>query len=161
MRVREQELEENPRQLGAFQAARQALDELRPDAARDLRAAFARDMQMIDETAAGDTRGATRAMDWERRYRTDPQLRADHFVKSWRQLGDRHEMFERRGDERGAGRVAAQMTGLAKGLERDPQVESLLRNRDKDLGVPPYLERPLSQALPDWIGWGRGRGLER
>lgn len=159
-RVR-QGLVESPRQLGAFHAARHALDQLRPDAARDLRAAFVRDMQMVDDTAAGDTRNAMKAMEWERRYRTDPQLRADQFVKSWRQLGDRHELFERRGDERAAVRVAAQMTGLAKTLERDPQVESLLRGRDKELGVPPYLERPLSQALPDWIGWGRGRGLGR
>jgi hypothetical protein len=53
------------------------------------------------------------------------------------------------------------MTGLAKSLERDPQLESLLRKRTKELSVPSYLDRPLSQALPQWIGWGRGRGLER
>lgn len=53
------------------------------------------------------------------------------------------------------------MTALAKSLERDPQLESLLRTRSKDLGVPAHLERPLSQALPQWIGWGRDRGIER
>ncbi len=100
-------------------------------------------------------------MEWERRYRTDPQLRAEQFVKTWRALGDRHEMFERQGNVRGAEGVRAQMAGLAKSLERDPQVESLLRTKDRELGVRPYLDRPLSQALPDWIGWGRGRGLER
>ena len=100
-------------------------------------------------------------MDWERRYRTDPQLRADHFVRKWRELGDRHEAFERRGNESGANKVARQMTQLARTLERDPQVESLLRSRDKELGIPPYIDRPLSQALPGWIGWGRGRGLGR
>src|SRR5690606_17059882 len=107
------------------------------------------------------TRAAISAMDWERRYRTDPELRADHFVKAWRRLGDQHEAFERRGNESGATRVAQQMTQLARTLERDPQVESLLRQRDKELGIPPYLDRPLSQALPGWIGWGRGRGLGR
>jgi hypothetical protein len=100
-------------------------------------------------------------MEWERRYRSEPQFRADHFVKAWRQLGDRHDSYETRGDERAARRIAAQMTGLAKSLERDPQLESLLRNRSKELGMPAHLDRPLSQALPDWIGWGRGRGLER
>jgi hypothetical protein len=70
-----------------------------PDGARDLRAAFVRDMQMIGDTAAGNSRSAISAMEWERRHRTEPQFRADHFVKTWRQLGDRHEMFERRGDE--------------------------------------------------------------
>jgi hypothetical protein len=154
-------MEETPHQAAKLKAAARALDEHRPHASRDLRAAFVRDMQMMDDAAAGDTRAAIRAMDWERRYRSDPQLRADHFVKTWRQLGDRHEMFERCGNERAANGVRAQMTGLAKGLERDPQVESLLRSRDRELGLPPFVDRPLFQALPEWIGWGRGRGLQR
>jgi hypothetical protein len=120
-----------------------------------------RDMGLLQEASAGQPANAIRSMEWERRYRTEPQFRADHFIKAWRQLGDRHELHEQRGDERGTQRIAAQMTGLAKSLERDPQLESLLRNRSKDLGVPVYLDRPLSQALPQWIGWGRGRGLER
>jgi Ti-type conjugative transfer relaxase TraA len=158
---RRQGLEATSAQTARFEAARRALDELRPGGARDLRAAFVRDMGMVDETAAGKTDPAIRAMAWERRYQTDPQFRADYFVRTWRQLGDRHEMFERRGDDASARRVAAQMTGLAEGLHRDPQLESLVRNRGKELGVPAYLDRPLSQALPQWIGWGRGRGLER
>ena len=164
VRRRQEGLEATPVQAARFHAARRTLDELRPGSARDLRAAFAafvRDMGMIEEASAGNTSPAIRAMEWERRYRTDPQFRADHFVKTWRQLGDRHEMLERRGDEHAAERVRAQMTGLAKGLERDPQMESLLRRRHSELGMPPFVERPLSQLLPDWIGWGRGRGLER
>ena len=161
IRIRETRLEETPHQAAQLEAAARALDELRPNAARDLRAAFVRDMQMIDDAATGKTGAAIKAMEWERRYREDPQLRADHFVKAWRRLGDRHEIFEQRGDERAANGVRAQMTGLAKGLERDPQVESLLRSRERELGMPPFIDRPLSQALPEWIGWGRGRGLER
>lgn len=161
VRRRQQGLEATPEQTATFETARRALDELRPGSARDLRAAFVRDMGMVDETAAGKAGPAIHAMDWERRYRTDPQFRADHFVKTWQRLSDRYETHERRGDENAVRRIAAQMTGLAKGLERDPQVESLLRNRKADLGIPPHIDRPLSQALPDWIGWGRGRGLER
>lgn len=152
---------ETAQQRAAFDAARVELDTVRPNAARDLRAAFVRDMGLLQEAAAGQPANAIRGMEWERRYRTEPQFRADHFVRTWRQLGDRHEFCERRGDEGAARRIAAQMTGLAKSLERDPQLESLLCNRTNDLGVPSYLDRPLSQALPDWIGWGRGRGLQR
>lgn len=158
---RRQGLEATPEQKARFDAARRTLDELKPGSARDLRAAFVRDMGLIDDAVSGNTGPAIGAMDWERRYRTDPQLRADHFVKTWRQLGDRHEMFERRGDEKAADRVRAQMTVFAKSLERDPQVESLLRNRHRELGMPPFVEQRLSQSLPSWIGWGRGRGLER
>jgi hypothetical protein len=161
VRMRKQNLDELPHQRVGFDQARVALDGIRPDGARDLRAAFSRNMKLIDEVAAGKTGIATSVMDWERRYRTDPQFRADQFVKTWKQLGDRHEVFERRGEDGQALRIAAQMTAFAQGLERDPQVESLLRRRESDLGVPPYLERPLSQALPDFIGWGRGRGIGR
>jgi Ti-type conjugative transfer relaxase TraA len=158
---RKQGRRETPQQLNAFHAARYEIDALRPGGSRDLRAAFVRDMRLIDEIAGGDTSGATAAMDWERRYRADPEFRADHFVRAWRQLGDRHELFERHGDEGNARRVARQMAQLAETLARDPQVESLLRQRSKELGIPSFIERPLSQALPDWIGWGRGRGLGR
>jgi hypothetical protein len=161
VRMRRQNLEELPHQRAAFDQARVALDGIRPDGARDLRAAFSRDMKLIDEFAAGKAGIANSVIDWELRYRTDPQFRADHFVKTWRQLGDRHEVFERRGEDGQARRIAAQMTAFAQGLERDPQVESLLRKRPNDLGLPPYLERPLSQALPDFIGWGTGRGIGR
>jgi hypothetical protein len=116
---------------------------------------------MIDEALAGNTASVMRAMDWERRHRTDPGFRADHFVKTWRALGDQYAMFERRGDERAAQRIAATMAGLASSPERNPQLESLLRQRIKALGLTAYLDRPLSQSLPDWIGRGRGRGLGR
>jgi Ti-type conjugative transfer relaxase TraA len=161
VRTREQGRTEGEQQRAAFDAARLGLDAVRPNAARDLRAAFVRDMGLLQEASAGQPANAIRGMEWQRRYRTEPQFRADHFVRTWRQLGDRHELHEQRGDEGAARRIAAQMTGLAKSLERDPQLESLLRNRSKDLGVPAYLDRPLSQALPQWIGWGRGRGIER
>jgi Ti-type conjugative transfer relaxase TraA len=161
VRMREQGRTEGAQQRTAFDAARVGLDAVRPNAARDLRAAFVRDMGLLRDASAGQPANAIRGMEWERRYRTEPQFRAEHFVRTWRQLGDRHEFHERRGHEGAARRIVAQMTGLAKSLERDPQLESLLRNRSKDLSVPGNLDRPLSQALPQWIGWGRGRGLER
>jgi hypothetical protein len=158
---RQQGLSESPDQRAAFDAARHELDACRHQAARDLRAAFTRDMRLLDDAATGNSRAASGAMEWERRYRTEPQFRANHFVKAWRELGDRHELFERRGDEAAARRIVTRMAGLAKSLERDPQVESLLRRRTSELGLPPFIEKPLSQALPDWIGYGRGRGLGR
>jgi hypothetical protein len=161
VQMRERGRAETEQQRAAFDAARAGLDAVRPNAARDLRAAFVRDMGLLQEAAAGEPANAVRGLEWERRYRAEPQFRADHFVRTWKQLGDRHELHERRGDERGAQRIAAQMTRLAKSLERDPQLESLLRNRKTDLGLPAHIERRLSQALPEWIGWGRGRGIER
>jgi hypothetical protein len=161
MTVREGGRAESPAQARELEQAGKALNEIRPNASRDLRAAFMRDMRLLDEVVEGRTGAAIKSMEWERRFRGDPQLRADHFVKTWRALTDQHSAFENKGDEKSANRVRAQMSVIARGLERDAQVESLLRGRERELGIPPYQERPLSQMLPNWIGWGRGRGLER
>jgi Ti-type conjugative transfer relaxase TraA len=59
VRIREKGLEETPDRTAKLKAAARALDEHRPNAARDLRAAFVRDMQMIGDAAAGNTRAAT------------------------------------------------------------------------------------------------------
>jgi Ti-type conjugative transfer relaxase TraA len=152
---------ESPAQARELEEAGKALNEIRPNASRDLRAAFMRDMRLLDEVIEGRTGAAIKSMEWERRYRSDPQLRADHFVKTWRALSDQHCALQNKGDEKSANRVHAQMSVIARGLERDAQVESLLRSRERELGIPPFQERPLSQVLPNWIGWGRGRGIER
>jgi hypothetical protein len=48
---------------------------------------------------------------------------------------------------------------MAKSLERDPQMESLLRNRSRELGLPIAMGRGLGRDLVDYLGLGRGRGL--
>lgn len=48
---------------------------------------------------------------------------------------------------------------MAKSLERDPQVESILRNRKAQLGLPEMPGRSVGQSLADVIGRGRSRGL--
>jgi len=53
------------------------------------------------------------------------------------------------------------MTGMAKSLERDPQLESLLRNRVKELGIRSSGGASLSHDLQNWLGLSRGRGLGR
>ena len=44
-------------------------------------------------------------------------------------------------------------------LERDPQVDSLLRARRRDLGLPAEMGRGVGQDLSDYLGIGRDRGL--
>jgi hypothetical protein len=51
------------------------------------------------------------------------------------------------------------MGAMAKSLERDPQVESLLRARRRELGLPAEMSRSVGQGLSDYLGIGRGRGL--
>jgi hypothetical protein len=102
-------------------------------------------------------------MDREQRYRTDPRLRAEAFVKRWRQLDRRAGMFERDWEHDKAAAVRAAMTDMAKALHRDPQLESLLRNRTRELGLDMSRrgQGSIGHQLADWVAFGRGRGLGR
>jgi hypothetical protein len=135
------------------------LDQLQPQGARDLEAALASDTRVIGDAAKGRTQAAIRAMQLEAEMRVDPQLRADTFVQRWQTLDRQRRLLLRDHEDSAAGRVAQTMAGMAKSLERDPQLESILRGRRKEFGVPAMPERSLGQSLADTIGIGRSRGM--
>ena len=55
------------------------------------------------------------------------------------------------------------MQGLAKSLERDPQVDSILRNRRQELGIGQHMRQNegISRELEQSLTRGRSIGLER
>src|SRR3546814_2418228 len=71
----------------------------------------------------------------EARVRADPNLRADRFVERWQQLSQDRDRLYRAGDMAGRKTLGQEMAGMAKSLERDPQVESILRGRTLELGL--------------------------
>ncbi len=48
---------------------------------------------------------------------------------------------------------------MAKGLERDPQVDSLLHNRRIELGLHANGSGGIGHQLHEYLGLGRGRGI--
>src|SRR3546814_5466576 len=69
-------------------------------------------------------------------------------ISDWSSDGcssDLRDRLYRAGDMAGRERTGKEMAGMAKSLERDPQVELVLRNRTRELGLE--------------IGMGRGRGM--
>jgi hypothetical protein len=62
-------------------------------------------------------------------------LRADRFVERWQGLSADRDRLYRAGDMSGREKAGQEMAGMAKSLERDPQVESLLRGRSRELGL--------------------------
>ena len=93
-----------------------------------------------------------KAMAGEGQVRRDPQLRAERFVESWTRLKTQHADARRK--------VEARMKGLAGGLARDPQVESVLAGRRRELGLSPGTMpgRNLVQDLTRSLSLGRGLG---
>jgi len=161
MRMRRQGLEELPHQQKALAESAVALKAIRPDAARDLRAAFVKDMGLIDEAAQGRPSAAIRAMTLEREIRFDLTQRADRFVATWRAQSKCLDALSRDGEYRAADRLREGMNGLAKSLHRDPQLESLLRNRLKELGIGKSSGASLSHDLLNHPALSRSRGLGR
>jgi Ti-type conjugative transfer relaxase TraA len=161
MRIRKDGYTELPHQSIAYDKAGQALDAVRPDAARDLRAAFTRDMGLIDEAAQGRTSATIRAMTLEAELRVSPERRADRFVEDWQKLAKTHRTFRHAGDEAGARAIGQQMSALGKSMERDAQAESLIRKRLPELGIQAREGTSISHSIQDWLGLSRGRGLGR
>jgi len=158
-RMREAGLPVLPHQDLARQRARAALDQVRPHAARDAAEAFRRDPELIGQAAAGRGNATLRAITLEAEIRVDPRLRADRFVDDWRRLeGQRTRTFEV-GDYGRRDRITSAMGAMVGRLERDPQVESILRNRKLELGLDMGRGGGIAQELMGAIGLGRGRGL--
>ncbi|MEH0198725.1 Ti-type conjugative transfer relaxase TraA [Caulobacter sp. CCNWLY153] len=146
-------------QRRALEEAREAMGKIGPHAAEDLERAYVRDPGLAGETASGRTQRAIRVLQLEAEVRADPRLRADRFVERWQGLERQRSALHRAGDLAGAGQVKDRMGAMAKSLERDPQVDSLLRGRRAELGLPVEMGRSVGQRLSDYLGIGRGRGL--
>ncbi|MDG2532568.1 Ti-type conjugative transfer relaxase TraA [Sphingomonas sp. HITSZ_GF] len=161
LRMRNDGYAELPHQRIAYDKAREALDTARPEASRDLRAAFARDPGMISEAARGRTNAALRAMALEAELRANPEKRADRFVEDWQKLAKAHRAFRHAGDEAGTRAIGQQMGAWSKSLERDAQAESLVKKRLPELGMKAREGASISHNVQEWLGLSRGRGLER
>jgi hypothetical protein len=158
-RMRDQGLPVLPHQREALDRAKETLDAIRPNASADLGAAFQRQPELVHEAAEGRSQAAVRAMNQEAELRADPYARADRFVEGWQQLRQAQEELRRDGDFRGARRVGQEMAGMAKSLERDAQVESLLLGRKQELGIDVDMGRSLARDLAESVPFDHGRDL--
>lgn len=158
-RMRDRGLPMLPHQHDALNRAGEALDAMRPQSSTDLGNAFQRQPELIHEAAQGRGQAAVRAMNKEAELRADPFQRADRFVEGWQQLRQAHDDLRRDGDFRGAKRVGQEMAGMAKSLERDAQVELLLRGRTRELGIDAAMGRSVARDLADSVPFDHGRNL--
>jgi Ti-type conjugative transfer relaxase TraA len=152
-----------PEQVKELQNARQAFEAVRPFGSHDAEAAYRKNPELAREAAGGRLNRAIRALQLETELRIDPPRRADRFVERWKRLDQASQRQYQAGDMSGYRATRAAMGDMAKGLERDPQLESLLDNRKRELGVAFESGRRLGQqlAFTHGIGFGRDRGLER
>ncbi|WP_315825582.1 MULTISPECIES: Ti-type conjugative transfer relaxase TraA [unclassified Bradyrhizobium] len=148
----------NPAQLKELQTARQVFEEVRSFGPHDAEAAYRKNPELAREAAGGQVSRAVRALQLETEVRTDPSRRADRFVERWQKLEQTGQRQYRAGDMSGYRTTRATMGNMAKSLERDPQLESILASRKNDLGIAFESGRRLGQELTFAHGLDLGRG---
>ena len=160
-RMRRDGLPVLPHQDVALKRAEKALSAASPEAAADLRSALSRQRGLagrVDQPGGMEAIGAASAR--ESQVRRDPQLRAERFVESWTRLKTQHAEVGGWQNADARRTVEARMKGLAGGLSRNPQVESVLVGRRRELGLSPGAMpgRNLVQDLTRSLSLGRGLG---
>jgi Ti-type conjugative transfer relaxase TraA len=152
----------SPAQARELNAARDAFEEVRPHGWRDAEAAYKKNPELARKASSGQVRRAVQALQLETELRIDPQRRADRFVARWQELKQNSERQYRTADMSGYRATRSAMGDMAKSLERDPQLESILANRKRELGITITSGRSLGDdlAIACGLGLGRSRGIE-
>jgi hypothetical protein len=151
----------SPEQVKELQAARKVFEEVRPHGSHDAEAAYKKNPELALEAASSSPARAIRALQLETEMRTNPNRRADRFVERWQKLDQTSQRQYQAGDMSNYKSTRSAMADMARGLERDPQLESILANRKIELGIQIESGRRLGLelAFTHGIDLGRGRGL--
>ncbi|MFE0017340.1 Ti-type conjugative transfer relaxase TraA [Mesorhizobium sp. NPDC059054] len=159
----------SPDRMGELDKARQAFDKVRPHGWRDAEAAYVKHPELAHEAATGKVNRAIRALQLETEIRNersndaslDLNARAARFVERWQKLDQTSQRQYRAADMASYRATRSQMGDMAKSLERDPQLESILANHKKALGIGMETGRRLGAelAFTHGIDLGRGRGI--
>jgi Ti-type conjugative transfer relaxase TraA len=154
--------EPSPEQVKELQKARRVFEDVRPYGSHDAEAAYKKNPELAHEAGSGRLNRAIRALQLETELRINPNRRADRFVEHWQELDQTRQHQYQVGDMSGYRATRSAMGDMARSLERDPQMESILANRKRELGIAFDSGRRLGHelAFTHGIDLGRGRGIE-
>jgi hypothetical protein len=169
-RMRAQDLPILDHQRLALRDAGQKLDAVRPGAHADLKNAVEHnpDVATALRTMQGQPRTAllVSGIRQEERIRQDPNLQAARLVKVWNGLEAEHRRLKGWEHDEARGKVETRIKAFVADLKRDPQLESILRNRQQELGIKSgsrldqvMRERDIDRAMTQSIRQTRGLGL--
>ena len=171
-RMRSQALPVLEYQKVALREAGAALEAARPGATGDLLNAL--QYEPAPYEAMTQLQGRARVaqlvagIEYEARVRRDPNLKAERWVKVWNGLEAEREHLRSGDQTKTREKVEARMQSMAGELKVDPQLESVLRSRQRELGIAAgsglervINERHIERDMAPSIGRNRGRGMER
>jgi Ti-type conjugative transfer relaxase TraA len=135
-RMRQAELPVLPHQAIALETAARALDAFGSNASRDVRTALEADPGLVRgiETAQG-RQALTQAAAETHRTRLALEERGLGVVRAWNALERDYETASKAYEWDARREIGTRMEAFAKELKRDPQLDSLLRTRGRELGI--------------------------
>ncbi len=125
-----------PHQEQALERAGQALEATRTGLSRDVRAALERTPTLAHGDRQSEWMAALgRAVDAEQRGRLALEERGRATVRAWTALEREYEAAGKAYDWKAQRQVGTRMEAFAKELKRDPQLDGVLRERGRELGI--------------------------
>ncbi|MBN8928495.1 MAG: Ti-type conjugative transfer relaxase TraA, partial [Rhodospirillales bacterium] len=156
-------------QAEAMERSGQALEAQAPNLLRDTRAALERAPELARDIGTAEGMAALgAAIGAERRARLDLDERGRAAVRAWNTLERAYTAVEKEYDWQAKREVGERMEVFATELKRDPQLDSLLRQRGRELGVDEgsrldqvvqAREADISRTLRRDLGISLGRGM--
>ncbi len=143
------------------------LDQARPGSYALMKSALQYDPETataMTELSGRERVGELAGMDRERAALADPSVRANRFIERWQELQAERRTLTTGWHVEARAKIDSQMKGLTKSLERDPQLESVLRNRAQELGITHIRQsQNLAREMERHITQSRSQslGLER
>lgn len=117
--------------------------------------------QAIDQLSGRERVGQlVAAMDRERALQADPNVRADRLIDTWQKLRTERQALHGWQDQQAREKVESEMRKVAKTIERDPQVKTVVHHRPRDVGISPIRQEDnIARAMA--LSIERGRSEER
>lgn len=126
-------------QKQALNEAARSLDQAQRGASSVMKSALRQNpairQAMMDLSGEARTQPLITGMSQERQALADPHVRAQRFLDRWKSLSARQQSLQGWQHDDARAPVEKAMRETAKEIARDPQAESLLRNRRQELGL--------------------------
>lgn len=87
-------------------------------------------------------------------------MRAERFIERWNELRSERQQLRGWQHDEARGKVDGQMRGMSQSLDRDPQLESTLRNHSQELGIRHIgREQTIAREMEPQLTQSRSQGL--
>ena len=150
--------EASPEQVKELQKARKVFEEVRPYGSHDAEAAYKKNPDLAREAAGGRSTAPSARSSSKPNCASIRAAAPTASWSDWQKLDQTSLRQYQAGDISGYRSTRSAMGDMARSLERDPQLESLLANRKRELGIafeirPPA--RPRTRLHPRHRPWQR------